>query len=111
MSDRRVFIIWTHPLGHEAIRLILNHPDVEIVGATGNHRNAPDEIAHLQPDTVIVEEPGGGVSVEALAIMEASPWVKRVISFNMDDNRLNVYQHEEKTVGQADDLLHLIQGD
>lgn len=111
MSDRRVFIIWTHPLGHEAVRLILNHPDVEIVGATGNQRNALDEIARLRPDTVIVEEPGSGVSIEALAIIKAGPWVKRVISFNMDDNKLNVYQHEEKTVGQAEDLLHLIQSD
>ncbi len=111
MSDRRVFIIWTHPLGHEAVRLILNHPDVEVVGATGNQRNALDEIARLHPDIVIVEEPEGGVSAKALSIIKTSPWVKRVISFNMDDNKLNVYHHEEKTVGKAEDLLRLIQSD
>lgn len=109
--DKRIFIVWTHPLGHESVRLLLNHPDVEIVGSTADYTTALKDIAHLQPDTVIIEEIGSGVPTKALSILEASPWVTRIIGFSLTDNKLSVYHREEKTVGRAEDLLHLIQSD
>jgi hypothetical protein len=49
MSDLGVFMIWTYFFGRKAVCQILDHPEVEIVGATADQRSALDEIAHLQP--------------------------------------------------------------
>lgn len=113
MAIRRVFIIWSHPLSHESVRLLLNHPDVEIVGATADHLIAREEITRLQPDTIIVEveEMTKGVPTEALALLESSPCVTRVIGFSLQDNRLSVYHREERTVARAEDLLGLVHND
>jgi DNA-binding NarL/FixJ family response regulator len=111
MARRRVFIVWSHPLSHESVRLLLNHPDVEVVGATSDYLTARNEIARLQPDTVIVEEPAGGASAEALALLESSRRVTRVIGFSLDDNKLSVYRREERTAARAEDLLRLVNSD
>lgn len=111
MSIQRIFIIWSNPLFRESVRLLLNHPDIEIIGATTDFANAQDEILHLQPDTLIVEDIGGGTHPEALAILESNPRVKRIIGFSLDDNKLSVYRREEKTVVRAEDLLSLVHSD
>ena len=111
MSMQRVFIIWSNPLFRESVRLLLNHPDIEIIGATADFANAQDEILHLQPDTLIVEDIGGGTHAEALGILESSHYVKRIIDFSLDDNKLTVYRREEITVVRAEDLLSLVHSD
>ncbi len=111
MAARRVFVIWTHPIFHESVRLLLNHPDVEWVGATSDYAAAKDEVLDLQPDTILVEEIAGNIPVEVLEIMEASSQNVRVIGLSLADNELSVYYHEQRTVGQAEDLLRLILDD
>lgn len=109
MAARLVYIIWSHPISHESLRLLLNHPDVEIVGTTTDITKAQEEIIAFKPDTVIVESTGTSIDTETLAIFASCPWVRRIIGFSMNDNKLNVYQREEKTVAKADDLLTIIQ--
>jgi len=111
MATRRVFVIWTHPLFHESVRLLLSHPGIEWVGATADHAAAREQIVRLRPDTILVEEEESGVPPEALEILEACSWKVRVVGLGMDDNRLIVYRREQRTVAQAEDLLHLIQSD
>lgn len=111
MATRRVFVIWTHPLFHESVRLLLSHPDIEWVGATADHVGARGQIADLRPDTILVEEGDSGIPPEALKLLEACTWKVRVVGLGMDDNRLIVYRREQRTVTQADDLLRLIRGD
>jgi DNA-binding NarL/FixJ family response regulator len=108
---RRVFVVWTHPIFHESVRLLLNHPDVELVGATSDYGAAQREILGLQPDTVLVEEPGGSLRAEVMGILEASPWSVRVIGLSLEDNSLSVYHREQRTVAQSDDLLQLVLSD
>lgn len=105
---RRVFVVWTHPIFHESVRLLLNHPEVELVGATSDYVAAQHEILGLQPDTVLVEEPGGSLRAEVMGILEASPWTMRVIGLSLEDNSLSVYHREQRTVAQRDDLLQLV---
>ncbi|MBI4772485.1 MAG: hypothetical protein HY784_19150 [Chloroflexi bacterium] len=109
MADRRVFAIWTNPLFHEAVRLLLNQPGIEWVGATSECTAAHEQIASLQPDTILLEEKeGSGASAEAIEILETSSANVRVIRLSLADNQLSVYHREQRTVGQAEDLLHLI---
>jgi DNA-binding NarL/FixJ family response regulator len=111
MAIQQVFIIWSHPLFHESVRLLLKHPDVEIIGSTADHETARDDIERLRPDTVIVEEIGGGTHAEALAILDSSHFVPRVIGFSLDDNKLNVYRRQESTAARAEDLLSIVRSD
>jgi hypothetical protein len=111
MAVQQVFIIWSHPLFHESVRLLLKHPDVEIIGSTANYETARDDIERLRPDTVIVEETSSGTHEEALAILDSSRFVPRVIGFSLDDNKLNVYRRQESTIVRAEDLLSTVRGD
>lgn len=111
MSIQRIFIIWSNPLFRESVRLLLKHQDIEIIGAAADFADAQDEILRLQPDTLIIEDIGGGTHAEALAILESSHCVKRIIGFSLDDNKLSVYRREERTVVRAEDLLSLVHSD
>jgi DNA-binding NarL/FixJ family response regulator len=111
VTIQRIFIIWSNELFRESVRLLLDHPDIEIIGAAADFANAQDEILHLQPDTLIIEDIGRGAHAEALAILESSHFVKRIIGFSLDDNKLRVYRREEITVVRAEDLLSMVQSD
>ncbi len=111
MATRRVFVIWTHPLFHESVRLLLTHPGIEWVGATADHAAAREQVAKLRPDTILVEEGESGIPAEALGLLEACSWKVRVVGLGMDDNQLIIYRREQRTVAQAGDLLRLIQSE
>ena len=108
MPMRRVFIVWTHPLFHEAVCLLLKHPEIKLVGANSDYKAAHEQILELQPDTIVVEEGDEGVPIDVMKYLETYPWNLRVTFLNVTDNQLNMYQHEQRTRGQAGDLLHLI---
>ena len=70
--------------------------------------------------SIIKLKPGPEVAVMALTppheapsteIMEASSQNVRVIGLSLADNELSVFYHEQRTVGQAEDLLRLILDD
>jgi DNA-binding NarL/FixJ family response regulator len=105
MAARRVFIIWTHPLFHESVRLILNHPDIEWLGGTSDYTAAPDKIAHLRPDTVLFEE---SPAIPATHFLEPGAWNYRLIGLNLEDNRMHLYNYTQENVIRASDLLTFI---
>jgi DNA-binding NarL/FixJ family response regulator len=111
MATQRVFVIWTHPLFLVSVRLLLNHPNIELVGASSNYAAAQEELSSLQPDCVIVEEVESNLPAIEMDILKTSSWVVRLIGLNLDDNRLNVYHREQRSVVEAGDLLHLILND
>ena len=112
MATRRVFVLWTHALFYDSLRLLLNQPGIEVVGTTSDNLAARDQIAGLQPDTVLVEEDEGeNGPEEILRMLEASPAGMRIIRLSRADNELKVYHREKRIVGKADDLLRLIQNE
>lgn len=111
MQVRRVFVLWTHSLFQESVRLILNQPSVKWLGSTSDYAAAQLQILSLRPDVVLVEERAGDVPNFALAILELCSWDVTVISLSLADNQLCVYRHELRVVGQAEELVRLIQGD
>ena len=112
MTTRRVFVIWTHPLFHESVRLLLNRSQIEWAGATSDHETAQRHIASLQPDTILIEElEGSPAGEEAFRLLESISADIRIIRLSLENNELIIYHREQRTVGQAEDLLKLIQGE
>lgn len=81
------------------------------MGASSNYAAAQEEFSNLQPDFIIVEEVESALLAIEMDILKTSSWVVRLIGLNLDDNRLNVYHHEQRRMVEAGDLLHLILGD
>jgi DNA-binding NarL/FixJ family response regulator len=109
MTTHQVYVIWTHPLVHDSLRQLLDHTDIEWVGAASDYKIAIDEISRLHPDTILVEEVEGEMTTSTLVeIVEKFQWDLRVVGVSLDDNQLNIYQHEHQTVGQPEDLIRLI---
>jgi DNA-binding NarL/FixJ family response regulator len=110
MSARRVFVIWMHPLFHESVRMLLDHPQVKWVGSTSDFQSAPVQILELRPDTILIEEDplDSSKNFELAELMKATNWELRVFSLNLDDNHLKIVHYEHGLVHQAGDLLHLV---
>jgi DNA-binding NarL/FixJ family response regulator len=109
MAIRRVYLVWISPLFHESVRLLLNHPQIELVGSGSEFERAQGEIRSLQPDMIIVEEGDDKLApAELLRILEASPGEKHVARLSLQDNELTVYHRHQRTVAQVEDLLNLI---
>ncbi len=65
MRVRRVFVVSKHPIFRQSVRLLLDHPDVEWVGASPDCTAARSEIIDLQPNTILVEETEGKIPTES----------------------------------------------
>jgi hypothetical protein len=106
----RVLIAWSNPLFRETVRVLLGHPEVEIMDANSECKPTWVEIAGFQPNAIIIEE-----TVErpvtanlALQTFEICPWALYVIRLSLQDNEMLVYHREQQTVKDAGDLLCLI---
>lgn len=106
----RLFILWQNPLFHEAIRLLLDQPEIDIVGDSRDFLSTQSVFEDLKPDTVIIEEIQGKsiVSTDVFQIIEAYPWDFRIIRLSLFDNDLWIYHSERWVISNEQDLLHLI---
>ena len=113
MDTRRVFIVWSHPLFRDTIRLLLNHPALEIIGTGSDQDEVLRQIEVLKPEIVIVEETDDNslTPVNALKILEACPWDARVIRLSLEDNELWVYHHQRQSLSNSEDFLRIVQDD
>ncbi len=111
LGARRVFAIWSNALFRESVLRILQHPEVLWLGATSDQAAAREQIARLRPDTIVIEEGNGGICLVALEFLAACQWDVCVLALSLADNKLTVYHREQQTLGRAEDLLRLIQGD
>lgn len=105
MHKREVFVIWTNPLFHEAVRLILQHPEVCIVGSSSEPEEAKQMIAALEPEIVLIEETGEQDSSETISILKTGPIVFRL---GLADNELNIYRRQQQASANAEDLVRMI---
>jgi DNA-binding NarL/FixJ family response regulator len=93
MANHQVYVIWKHPLVRDSLRQLLDHTNISWVG------DASD----------LIEELEGETSTPAfLEIVEKFQWKLRVVGVSLNDNQLNIYQHEHQTVGHPEDLIRLI---
>ncbi len=109
MATHQVYVIWAHPLVHDSLRQLLDHTDIKWVGAASDFTIAVEEISHLHPDTILIEELKGDTTTSTfMEIVGKFQWNLRVVGISLNDNQLSVYQHEQQTVGQPEDLIRLI---
>lgn len=108
MSTRQVFVIWTHPLFRESLALLLHHPQIELVGETNDFESASVNIQRLRPDTILIEETEANQFTQLISDINRQPWEMRILLMNLMDNQLNVFHHELRTVGRAEDLVQMI---
>jgi DNA-binding NarL/FixJ family response regulator len=109
MATRQVYVIWAQPLFHDTLRKLLNHTDIDWVGAASDFAIAVEEISSLKPNTILVEErEGETISSTFMKILEKVHRDLRVVGVSFNDNQLNIYQHEHQTVGQPEDLIRMI---
>lgn len=106
--SQRVFVVWMNPLFRDSVLILLQHPEVECVGAANNEQDAVEAILSTEPDTILVEEIEGKVAATIMNLFERPSFNGRLVSLNLTDNRLQVYQREEWTALRAEDLLHLV---
>jgi AmiR/NasT family two-component response regulator len=104
---RRVFVYWSNPLFIDSVRQLLRHPDVEIVGESAEYAVSRAQIHGLKPDVVIVEKDVSGDVDDAhsIGILRTGA---RLIKVSLSKNDLSVYERQQRTMTNADDLLNLI---
>lgn len=104
---QKAFIVWSHPLFHETVRLLLSSPGIEIVGSASDRDAAREAIARLQPGVIIVEEVLFEESIEKdiLDFLGVSKGEPRVARLSLEDNQVFVYQRERRTITSREDLL------
>jgi AmiR/NasT family two-component response regulator len=107
MSIRRVFVIWTNPLFHESVRLLLAHPEVEWVGEASDYAAAQRHIAGLHPDTVLIEAINDNLG-QVMEILTSTPGNVQIITLSLTNNELGLYQHQHQVVAKAEDLLTIL---
>ena len=109
---QRVYIVWRYPLFHETVSLLLEHPEIAIVGSESDRKEAQREITELMPDIIILEEDeetdGGSIDAEILQFMETE-WEPRIARLSLQDNVLRLYQREQRTISNREDLLSILQ--
>lgn len=109
MANRQVYVIWVNPLFHDSLHQLLAHAEIEWVGAASDFSTAVEEISHLHPDTILIEEMAGATTTSAfMEIVEKFQWDLRVVGVSLRDNQMSVFQHAQQTVGQPEDLIRLI---
>ncbi len=108
MSIKTVLLIWANPLFLESIQLLLKNPEVNCVGTNFDMESTKNEIQNLRPDVVIFEKTETGIPLNIMEIFEVNKWKIRVLELSLADNELSVYQHQDLTIGKAEDLLNFI---
>lgn len=109
MATHQVYVIWAHPLVRDSLRKLLDHTDINWVGAASDFTIAVEEISRFHPDTILIEEVEGETTTSAfMEIVGKFHWNLRVVGVSLDDNQLSIYQHEHQTVGQPEDLIRMI---
>ncbi len=110
MVSRRFFIVWSHPLFREVVRVLLRESTVEVLGTASEYETALRLLESLKPDVVIVEETQDGAvrPIEAVEILKACSWGPQVIRLSLHDNELWVYHQERWTIGSREDFLRLV---
>ena len=103
----RVFVYWSNPLFIDSVRQLLRHPEIEIVGESAEYAVTRTQILALKPDVVIAEKDVAGEVDDAnsIGILRGGP---RLIRVSLANNDLSVYERQQRTMANAEDLLHLI---
>jgi len=109
--SRRAFIVYRHPLFGDAVRLLLTHGGIQVLGMESDWDSARKQITALRPDVVLLELEGD----DTPPIWTPSDWAEvgakqpMTIGVSLLDNRAYIWHREDKVLMEATDLVQLIQ--
>ncbi len=103
-----MYVIWSNPLFRDALRMLLNHPDLEWVGCENELSQALGEIRTFQPNTILVEHSEDFLFGDFVERLEYGSSKLQIISLNMETNEILLYHLEHHSVIHGEELLNLI---
>ena len=104
-------MLGSNPLFREGVEsLICREMEAEIVGRETFFDRALSQLETLRPDVIIVDgsEPGCDPG-EVVSFVFRMGLQAKVISMNLNDNRLCIYRGEHKVTEEVADLVEAIQ--
>lgn len=107
---KRVFILSRRSLFHKGIETLLSQEaNFEIIGQDTEPSAAVECIQTFKPDVVILnlDDPEPDLSSPVLCILRERPGV-RIVGLSLKENRICVFQGENKLIHQLDDLFDAI---
>ncbi len=110
MEKSRVLIVEEDSLFSNAVELLLVlQENLEIVGTVSLEIQViAAEIKQTQPDVIITSDDVATANAPLImTLLKAHPHL-RIITFNLDDNRINVYDNREVDVTTVNDLVSAI---
>ena len=110
MEKCRVLIIEEDSLFTNAIELLLVlQENLEIIGAVPpNIQTITLEIEQTKPDVIIINDDIATANSKLImTLLKTYPHL-RIITFNLDNNRINVYDNREVDVNTVNDLVSAI---
>lgn len=110
-APKRVFVLSHNPLFRKGIESLLRQEaDLEVLPHTLTPTGDLGSLDMLQPDVVIVDDGDPeGMPVLTLVHLLHQQTDIRVIGVNLIDNTLWIYQGEQRSVNDMNDLMDAIQ--
>ncbi len=111
MAIKTVFIISNQLMFKRGLESLVRQKDgLNIIGYEADKEHAVEQIEILHPDIVILDSTGSlqdNIS-EILHILNKNPDIK-IISLNLNSNKLSVYQVKQRPVTGVQDLIEAIE--
>ncbi len=110
MSGKRVFVLSQRSLFHQGIKsLLLQETELDIVGQDTESSAAVACIQKFKPDVIILnlDDPEPDLSSPVMYVLRERTGV-RIIGLSLKNNRICVFQGENKEIHQLDDLISAI---
>jgi DNA-binding NarL/FixJ family response regulator len=104
-------MLGSNPLFREGVEsLICQEIQVEIVGRETSFERVSGQLEALQPDVIIVDSSDPVYDLQDVVSLVFQWRIKsKVIVLDLKDNRLRIYQGEEKAADDVADLVEAIQ--
>lgn len=113
MEKSRVLIVEEDSLFFNAVELLLVlQENLEIVGAVSTDiQEIAAKIEQTQPDVIIISDDIASANTQLIIPLLKKYSCLRIITFNLDNNRINVYDNREVDVTTVNDLVSAITND
>ena len=108
MSPQNVFIFWVSPMFYEFVSWLIRHPSINLIGSSSNYDSELTVIADKRPDIILIEDTEVQLGEMVKRYLDTIPSGLQIILLSFSDNKLNIYNHEERTMVQDEDLVNLI---
>lgn len=105
-SGRRVLILSGQPLFAQALRNVVENSASEVVGVESYDEGTWARVQALQPDIIILDD-ADLPPLLLSGLLDYAPTV-RVIRLTLQDNLMRVYDGQQLTAYQAQDLVDVL---